>query len=176
LDEKRRWLQRRSDQVDRAEAALEQLKDELQRMHRESLEARLATTELWTRLCETVPPETLTETLGRIRSALAEHYRLADQDLNEKRTRLKSIGEQLCQQHAALLRRKRELDRWSSARQDELQQQASRLSARQRELARREAELNRALQQQGAGRPECPQRPQRPRAKASQAASSVSPF
>ena len=50
LEEQRRAVARRSEQLDRSRAALEQLRGELGQLHRETLEIRLATEELWVQL------------------------------------------------------------------------------------------------------------------------------
>ena len=49
-------LQRKSESLDRRQAAMDQLQADVTRMHRESLELRLATEELWVRLSGKAPP------------------------------------------------------------------------------------------------------------------------
>ena len=121
---KRKAVQRRADQVDRSRAALKQLRAELGRMHRETLEIRLATEELWVQLSGAAPPAALTRSLGRIRSKLAEQYRHANAELIEERKELEAIREQLTNQHESLLKQKRRFEKWVGGCQEECQQQA----------------------------------------------------
>ncbi len=152
LDEKRQSLERRGEQIDQNWAALEQLRSELGRMHRETLEIRLATEELWVQLAGTAPPAAITHSLGQIRSRLADDYRLAGADLAEKKQQLHSLYEQLAEQHEKLRRHKEEFDGWIAARQDEIQQQAQRLVAREQQLERQEMQFNDAARRWEAER------------------------
>jgi chromosome segregation ATPase len=116
LDQQRQAVERRSQHVDKCHAALEQLRGEISRMHREALEIRLATEELWAQLSGVAAPATLTQSLGKIRARLAEDYRLANQELQQQREELTVIRRELAEQHAALVREKRQLDRVSGER------------------------------------------------------------
>jgi hypothetical protein len=96
-------------------------------MHRETLEIRLATEELWVQLSGAAPPVALTRSLARIRSQLADDYRLAKAELDGQRQELDRLREEMKQQHERLVCRKRELEIWARQRQAELQQQAAHL-------------------------------------------------
>ena len=141
LEKQRQAVQRRGDHVDQCRAALEELRGELGRMHRETLEIRLATEELWVQLSGAAPPAALTRSLGRIRTKLAEHYRTANAELHTKKDELESIRSQMAEQFEKLLRQKRDFEKWNSVRQDETQQQAARLVAREQQLDQKDAEL-----------------------------------
>lgn len=138
LDEKRQAIERRSEQLDQNWTALEQMRNELGRMHRETLEIRLATEELWVQMAGSAPPAAITHSLGQIRSRLADDYRLANVELGEKKRELQALYDQLAAQHEKLRRHKEELERWTTARQEEIQQQAQRLVAREQELEHQE--------------------------------------
>jgi hypothetical protein len=140
LSEKRQAVERRADHVDQCQAALKQVRSELGRMHRETLDIRLATEELWVQLAGAAPPTALTRSLGRIRGKLAEQYQQEESELGEQRKELEAIRSQLVDQHAALLEQKRQFEQWVIARQEDLQRQASRLSARERQLQGEEAQ------------------------------------
>lgn len=142
LDKQRQSLQRRGEHVDRCRASLEQLRAELGRMHRETLEIRLATEELWTQLSGSAPPAVLPRSLGQIRAKLAEHYRQANVELAEQKEELRTIRAQLAGQHEILIRQKEELEHWSARRQEEVRQQTQRLAARQQEVERQETLFN----------------------------------
>ena len=138
LERKREAVQRRADHVDHCRASLIQLRDELTRMHRETLEIRLATEELWVQLSGAAPPAALTRSLGRIRTRLAEQYQQANAELAEQKTELESVRSQLIEQHETLRVQKQRFDQWLVHRQEELEQQASCLVAREQELIARE--------------------------------------
>ncbi len=141
IDQQRREIQRRSEQTDQAHAALQQFRAELGRMHRETLEIRLATEELWAELSGAAPPAALTQSLGRIRSRLADHYRLANLELHQKKEELESLRRQLSEQYEKLVRQKRNFDAWSAQCREEVEDQAARLLARGEDLDRREADM-----------------------------------
>jgi chromosome segregation ATPase len=141
IEAKRREVQQRSEQADHAHAALEQFRGELGRIHRETLEIRLATEELWAELSGSAPPAALTRSLGRIRSRLAEHYRAANQEQDEKKGELERLRGQLSELYEKLVRKKRRFDAWTAECRAEVEQQAARLLARGEELDRREADM-----------------------------------
>ena len=142
LDKQRQSLQRRGEHVDRCRASLEQLRAEVGRMHRETLEIRLATEELWIQLSGSAPPAVLPRSLGQIRAKLAEHYRQANAELAEQKEELRTIRVQLAEQHEILIRQKEELEHWSARRQEEVRQQTQRLTAREQEVERQENLFN----------------------------------
>ena len=133
--------------MDRSRATLEQLRGELDRLHRETLEIRLATEELWVQLSGAAPPAALVQSLGRIRGKLAEHYRLANAELHAQKEELERTRGQLAEQHDKLAHERRRFEQWAATQQKETQQQASRLIARERQLDRRETELRTHSQQ-----------------------------
>ncbi len=141
IEQGRREVHQRSEQADQAHAALEQFRAELGRMHRETLEIRLATEELWAELTGSAPPAVLTRSLGRIRSRLADHYRMANVELQQKKEELERLGSQLSQQYEKLVRQKRTFDAWAAQCREEVEQQAARLLARGEDLDRREADM-----------------------------------
>ena len=152
LEKKRRSLARRSEELDRAQTALKHLRAELSEMHRDTLELRLATEELWMQLSGTIPPATLTRSLGQIRGQLAGAYRAQKADLAERKQELKSIGDDLAEEHKRLGRRKAELDAWIGRREEEIEQQAARLVAREQELHDQETHFEKLSQQWSAQR------------------------
>ncbi len=141
IQRQRSEIEKRSELVDQSRTALDQFRAELDRMHRETLEIRLATEELWAELSGSAPPATLTQSLGRIRSRLADHYRLATADVQQKKQELEGLRDQLGEQYEKLVRQKRSFDTWATACREEVEQQAARLEARGEELDRREADM-----------------------------------
>jgi hypothetical protein len=147
VEEKRAAAQRRSEQVDQCRAVLEQLRGELGQIHRESLEIRLATEELWAQLSGIAPPATLTQMLGKIRARLSDDYRMADDELRRQREELEAIRGELAEHHEKLVQQKRQLDQWAQRRQQQIEQNAERLVAREQELDRQETAMKRMAQQ-----------------------------
>ncbi len=141
MEQKRREVQQRSEQADQARAALEQVRAELGRMHRETLEIRLATEELWAELSGSAPSAAMTRSLGRIRSRLADHYRIANLELHQKKEELEQLRGQLSEQYEKLVRQKRNFDAWADQCREDVEQQAARLVARGEELDGREADM-----------------------------------
>ncbi len=132
-------VQRRAEQVDRSHGALKALRSELERVHRETLEIRLATEELWVQLSGAAPPATLTRSLGRIRTKLADQYRLTQAELAGQKNELESIRTQLADHHKQITTDKQQFEQWAAGRQEELDQQAQRLIAREEGLKQQEA-------------------------------------
>ena len=145
METKRRAVQQRSEQADQTHVALEQLRAELGRMHRETLEIRLATEELWAELSGSAPPAALTRSLGQIRSRLADHYRMANLELHQKKEELERLRSQLSEQYEKLVRQKHSFDTWAADCREEVEEQATRLVARGEDLDRREAEMRELL-------------------------------
>ena len=154
LADGRQAVQRRADHVDQCRVALEQLRGELENMHRETLEIRLATEELWVQLSGAAPPAALVRSLGRIRAKLADQYRQAGAELAEQKKELQAIRGQLNTQHEKLIEHKLRLEQWALGRQEECDKQAARLAAREEELQREETwlrEQSRRWQAERAG-------------------------
>jgi hypothetical protein len=141
LESKRRAVQRRAEQVDHSRTALRQTRTELARMHRETLELRLATEEVWCRLSGEAPPAALSQSLSRIRSQLAEHYAQANADMQRQQAELEEVKAQLSEQCQALLRQKNQFKQWVAEENEQSQRQAARLQARERQLEERETEM-----------------------------------
>jgi len=152
LDGKRRALGRQSEVVDRSRAALADMRSELIQMHRETLEIRLATEELWIQLAGEAPPAVLTQSLGQVRAKLADDYRQSQAELAERKREIESLRGQLATEHQKLLRKKKDLENWAARRHDEAAKQAQRLLARERELARQAAHYEQQRRQWEAER------------------------
>ncbi|MEE8450526.1 MAG: hypothetical protein V3R99_01390 [Thermoguttaceae bacterium] len=142
LQKQREAVSRRSEHVDHCRKALEQLRAELGKMHRETLEIRLATEELWVQLSGAAPPAALIRSLGQIRSKLADHYRQANTQLYEQRTEIERLRDEMSGQYEKLVQQKHRNDQWMLTQHEETQQQASRLVAREQQLKQRQEELD----------------------------------
>jgi chromosome segregation ATPase len=145
VEQNRQAVQRRAEYVERSQAGLKQLREDLGRMHRETLEVRLATEELWAQLAGAAPPAALTQSLGRLRSKLADQYQLAQSELTEERKELEAIRRQLAEQYDKLVEQKCQFEKWAAECRQECQQQAARLAERERLLLQRESLMPRSL-------------------------------
>jgi len=134
VEKKRQALQRRSAHLDHCHTAIVQLRGELQQMQRETLEIRLTTEELWVQLAGTAPPAALTRSLGRVRSQLADQYRLAGTEMLEQKKEIESIRKELAAQCEAFTTQKKQFEQWAAARQQQIEEQAERLVAREQDL------------------------------------------
>jgi chromosome segregation ATPase len=134
LDEKRHALERRARRIDQCQAAFQKLRDEVEQMHREALEIRLGTEELWAELSGAAPPAALTRSLGRIRAKLAEQYRQANAELEERKKEIESLRRQMAEEYRNLAEHKERFEQWYAGRQEELDRQATRLIAREKQL------------------------------------------
>jgi hypothetical protein len=153
-DAHERELQRRDQSLDQREQSLEQLADQLRATQRESLEARLATEETWLQLQGALAPAALTRSIAQVRGRLADHFQLAADDVQIRRSELERIRAELAEQLSALDERRQHLQRWAIQQQGEIEQQAARLVARERQLDDQEREFQRLQQRWNAERSE----------------------
>jgi hypothetical protein len=154
VEKKRQAIQRRNEHLDRYRVALEQLRNELQRMLRETLEIRLATEELWVQLAGAAPPAALTSSLGRVRSQLADQYRLARAELQKQKQELESIREELATQCEHFTAHKKRYEQWAAARQQQIEDQVEQLWARKQNLDDQETRFRQQTAQWEAQRHE----------------------
>jgi hypothetical protein len=127
-------LKRQSDELAARRAALERMRADVTRAQHEALEIRLATEELWARLCGTMAPAALTQSLAQIRLKLAEERRLERAELAAQRAELHNLADQVARQHGKLLDARADAEAWVKARREELEQCAGALAARERQL------------------------------------------
>jgi hypothetical protein len=145
LEQKRLAIRRRAEQADRSRAALQQMREDLRRMHRETLEIRLASEELWVQLSETTPAAVANRLLEQLRAKLAEQYRLAGADLVEQSEELTAIRTELAELHQKLVYDRQDFQQWAARRQAEIERKTAELAGRKERLERQEADLQNRL-------------------------------
>ena len=133
-DRIRHDLARQSDELAARHAALERMRADIARSQQEALQIRLATEELWARLCGTMAPAALTQSLAQIRLKLAEEQRLARDELARQKTELSALGARVAQQHGKLVHEREELQTWAVQRQKELEKHSGMLVAAQQRI------------------------------------------
>ncbi len=141
LQEQRRQLQEKESSLQRRKMHLEHTHDEVLTMHREALEMRLATEQAWADLLPHLSRPDLMQSIARMRTQLADHYRLAHDALQRRKDELLELREQLQHQEQRLRQHRREIQMWADRRYDEIEARAARLTVRERELDLMEADL-----------------------------------
>lgn len=127
-------LKRQGDELAARHAALERMQADVKRAQQEALEIRLATEELWSRLCGTMAPAALAQSLAQLRLKLAEEQRLERAELAAERAEVQSLTEQLAQQHARLRDARADFQAWAKAQREDLERHAGQLAARERQI------------------------------------------
>ena len=138
LQKRREQLDRRTRFLDKRTAVLEQLKSDVARMHRESLQLRLLTEQMWSQLADKVAPAQLTKLLSETQRKLADHHRGECDEVARQREQLGELSSKLDHRGEELNRKRSELEDWVARRQQEIEEQAARLVAREQELDRQE--------------------------------------
>lgn len=109
LQQKRCAVERRAEEVDRAWVALNQMYEEIGRMHRETLALRLANEELRAQIDARIPPKTRQRMLEQIRAKLWQEYRRASEHLARQKEELLAIQRQLANQYRQLLEQRKQI-------------------------------------------------------------------
>ncbi|HTQ39400.1 MAG TPA: hypothetical protein VMJ32_10245 [Pirellulales bacterium] len=141
LQQQREALDARSEYLARRGSAMDQLRDELLRIHRETLEMRLATQELWAQMSDLAPQASLEQSLARLRTQLAENYRMQSGEAAAQQKEAKELAVKITQQFDRLAEQKRAWQQWAVDEQRQIELQAAGLAARETELQRNEEQL-----------------------------------
>ncbi|HTM54390.1 MAG TPA: hypothetical protein VL175_10190 [Pirellulales bacterium] len=140
----RHELDRQTDELSARQEALERMRNEVARSQQEVLEMRLATEELWARLCGTMAPAALTQSLAQLRLRLADEHRLAREELARQKAEVHSLASEVAERHGRLVAERDELQNWFNRRQEEIEKQASAIVRAQRQVDEQEARLKEA--------------------------------
>jgi predicted nucleic acid-binding Zn-ribbon protein len=135
-------FKRQADELAARQAALERMRSDVARAQQEALEVRLATEELWARLCGSMAPAALAQSLAQTRLKLAEEQRLERTQLAAERAEVQALAAQLADQHARLVDAREEIQTWVKSRREELERTSGQLAAGQRQLEHERATLD----------------------------------
>ena len=124
----------RREEIDRKQSMVEKLRVDVLEMHRETLEMRLVAEQLWSELSEKTNSVKLTQSLSGLRSQLADHFKLAEQSLQQQKEEISTLAASLKERQTAITGKKKELQEWLQRRQQELEEQAARLVAKENKL------------------------------------------
>ncbi|MCA9186575.1 MAG: hypothetical protein R3E01_32140 [Pirellulaceae bacterium] len=141
LDRKHIELSQRAKEIERRQAAARQLHMDVARMHREAMEMRLCTEELWGKLTEQVSPAELTKSLAEMRRKLAGQFQLANQSLAQQRQELKELIGKLAEHQNRVSKQRQEVQTWVARRNAEIEEQAARLVEREQQLENQKPDL-----------------------------------
>jgi hypothetical protein len=147
IQKQREALSARADHLERRAAALDQLRTDLLRIQRETLEMRLAAEELWAELSGIAPPASLTQSLARLRAQLSENFRLQAADVTAQRAESEQLAGDVARQHQLLVAQKNDWQQSVAAQQREVDGLAVRLAAREEELDRQADRQQQARQE-----------------------------
>ncbi len=142
IEKKLLALRHRADEIERRSSAVDQLRAEVLRSERETLETRLATDEVWAQMMAVVPPAALSQSLAKNRAKLAGSYSLERQEIAGEKLELEKLIARLDDARQKAKHRQDEIERWSGARLADLEGQTARLAALEQELDRRQTELD----------------------------------
>lgn len=130
----REKLSRRQSRLDDTRKSLEQTKHDVHELHREAIEMRMVAEQLWQRLAKRGSVAELTTSLGKLRTKLADEFRLSHEELDRKQHELQSLAEKLDDKQYQVKRQRVELQEWLERRYEGIEEQAARLVARELEL------------------------------------------
>ncbi len=134
-------LKRQEQELAARHAALERMRADVGKAQQEALEVRLATEELWARLCGTMAPAALAQSLTQTRLKLAEELRLQKSELAAQRDEIKTLAARVGETYQKLAAEREETQAWTNARRREIEQQAALLAKREEQLHHERAEL-----------------------------------
>ena len=90
-----------------------------------------------------MPDEELAKSLAKHRAKLADHYKLANDELCRRREVLHQLQDHLSQQQEKLRRERLDIQMWVDRQRNDVEAKAANITAREFEFERREAELQR---------------------------------
>ena len=122
--------------------ALEHSREDLGRMHRETLEIRLATEELWLRISGHMDTDTLKQSIAKIREHLADQFRDSIARMEEQKSELRQLREQVVEQQQRLAKRREELEQWSKRCEEAFHERDRQLRQREQGLEFRQNSYN----------------------------------
>ena len=136
-------LATRKQHLDDREVRLQAFHDQVTELHRESLELRVATEQLWNEMRGNMPDEALARTLSEYRNRLADHYKMAIDELSRRRDLLHQQQHDAQRQERQLRSERLDIQLWVDRQRNELEAKSAELAARELEFDRREADLQR---------------------------------
>lgn len=146
LQKQQQDLARHHEELAARQAALSRMRVEVTQAQHDTLELRLATEEVWSKLRGEMAPAALAQSLAQARLKLADEQRLAREELAAERAEVQRLVSRLSEQHERHLAERREVQAWVLARRQELEEESRSMATRERQLDDRQ----RAFDEQAA--------------------------
>ncbi|MEZ6118408.1 MAG: hypothetical protein R3C28_17825 [Pirellulaceae bacterium] len=135
--------QQRQSELAKQERQLEKLHDEITLLHREALGMRIATEQTWAQMASVSSDADVASSMRRLRQSLDDNYRLANDELQRRRTEMAAYSQRLAEQEARLRTQVRDAQLWIDRRWNELESRDAQLLVRENAIDHREAEFER---------------------------------
>ncbi|MDR1923083.1 MAG: hypothetical protein LBQ66_01820 [Planctomycetaceae bacterium] len=145
IDDEKQNLIQQNKKLEQMRLAIERSREELGRMHRETLEIRLATEELWIRIAGDSVSEDLKTSVANIRTELTEEYRASMARIDSKKQELEENRNDILKQYETLITQREELDKWIETNEQSIKERETTLAMREEELDRRQAKIDELL-------------------------------
>lgn len=142
LESERRMLAERKNELDRRQSTLQRMQSDTQAMHREALEMRLVTEQLWVEISDQAAPEHVQELLNQLRARLDEHYAEQQLGIDSQASELVTLKDTIEQKQEELRSQSAQLQQWVEDRHDEIKTYAAEVDARELLLDRREHRMH----------------------------------
>ncbi|MDR1479696.1 MAG: hypothetical protein LBJ00_12245 [Planctomycetaceae bacterium] len=142
IEDERQNLAQQNKRLEQMRLAIDRSREELGRMHRETLEIRLATEELWIRLADGSVSEDLKTSVTNIRSKLTEEYRASMVRIDTQKAELEESRNDIIKQYDALISQREQLEEWISTNEHTIKERELMLANRENELEKRQTRLD----------------------------------
>ena len=137
----RRILAERKLDLDRQQSVVNRLQEETQALHREALEMRIVTEQLWAKLSKTTSPAKLKELIGSLRSRLDQHYAREQETLESRKQEISGLQSVLEEKQQSIRQQSTRMQEWFASREQDIRTYANEVDARAALLDRREHRL-----------------------------------
>ncbi len=138
MESERRLLAERKVELDRRKETLQRMQDETQALHREALEMRLVTEQLWIEISGKAPTANVESLMETLKSRLNEQYESHQKTIDQRKAEMQGLQELVEQKQANVREQSVKLQQWVESRHDEIKSYAAEVDAREALLDRRE--------------------------------------
>ncbi|MFO0885405.1 MAG: hypothetical protein U0894_14660 [Pirellulales bacterium] len=141
LEHLRRQQQVREEAMGAREAELLNMRDEMNTLHRQSLEMRLVAEQLWSKISPRMSQEAMAESIASLRMQLLADQKQQAAELQAQKAEVLLLGSQIQKEFQQLEKRRQELAGWHTHKQEQLDAQSKELAEREGRLVQRQERL-----------------------------------
>ena len=141
LEHLRRQQQVREEAMGAREAELLNMRDEMNTLHRQSLEMRLVAEQLWSKISPRMSQEAMAESIASLRMQLLAEQKQQAAELQAQKAEVLLLGSQIQKEFQQLEKRRQELAGWHTHKQEQLDAQSKELAEREGRLVQRQERL-----------------------------------